>query len=139
MPRDPRPAADARRLFCAGESWSAHAAGELLLIAPHVQPPATAPDWLAAVGPDRRSVRLTCGEALLAGDTPPRLRNPVHYPLDQVLLALALAGEGLILHAAGVDLGGRGVVLAGVSGAGKTTIARLCAEAGRTCCSATTA
>ena len=79
LPGTPVLPPDARRLFSAGESWSAHAAGEILLIAPHAQPPATAPDWLAAVGTDRRSVRITCGEALIAGDHPARLHHQ-HEP-----------------------------------------------------------
>ena len=57
---------------------------------------------------------------------------PVKYPLDQLLLMnhLAIRG-GVIVHGAGVVLDGRCVLLAGVSGAGKSTIARLFMAAGQ--------
>jgi hypothetical protein len=47
-------------------------------------------------------------------------------PLDHLLTMFALASRrGLVVHAAGFGLEGRGYLLAGVSGAGKTTISRL--------------
>jgi hypothetical protein len=46
------------------------------------------------------------------------------YPLDQLLAIYLLAERGLVVHAAGALIGGRGVVLPGVSGAGKTTLTR---------------
>ena len=53
--------------------------------------------------------------------------NPLEYPLDEVLIANLLArGRGVELHSCGViDREGRGHLFAGVSGAGKTTTARL--------------
>jgi hypothetical protein len=53
------------------------------------------------------------------------LRSPFHYPLDQVVSMYLLNGRGFTVHAAGALVGGRGVLFAGVSGAGKTTISRL--------------
>lgn len=48
------------------------------------------------------------------------------FPTDQILLAQLLADrQGCILHSCGVNLGGRGLLFAGHSGAGKSTIARL--------------
>ncbi|XXF76757.1 potassium transporter TrkH [Myxococcaceae bacterium GXIMD 01537] len=58
--------------------------------------------------------------------------EPVTRPLDvelalRVLLQLAtLRQGGVLLHAAGVVLDGRGVVALGPSGAGKSTFTRLC-------------
>ncbi|HUR79203.1 MAG TPA: hypothetical protein VM733_00455 [Thermoanaerobaculia bacterium] len=54
-------------------------------------------------------------------------RNPLDYPLDEVLLANLLGrGRGVEIHSCGViDDRGRGHLFAGVSGAGKTTTARL--------------
>jgi len=49
-----------------------------------------------------------------------------HYPLDQMLLMyLLLRCRGLIVHAAGLAAGGRGILFPGQSGAGKSTISRL--------------
>ncbi len=57
--------------------------------------------------------------------------DPVRYPVDQLLLMghLAVRG-GVIVHSAGLVLGGAGLVFPGVSGAGKTTLCRLLAGAG---------
>lgn len=53
--------------------------------------------------------------------------NPLDYPLDEVLLANLLGrGRGVELHSCGViDHRGWGHLFVGVSGAGKTTTARL--------------
>lgn len=57
--------------------------------------------------------------------------DPVGYPLDQILLMNHLASRsGVIVHAAGLDLQGRGLVFAGASRAGKSTLSRLLARAG---------
>ena len=48
------------------------------------------------------------------------------YPLDEVLMINLLSqGRGAILHACGVSDKGRGLIFAGVGGAGKTTVANL--------------
>jgi hypothetical protein len=53
------------------------------------------------------------------------VRNPLHYPLDQVLLMYFLSmRNGAIVHSAGVVRNGRGCLFAGRSGAGKSTISR---------------
>ena len=59
--------------------------------------------------------------------------NPLDYPLDEVLIANLLGrGRGVELHSCGViDREGRGHLFAGVSGAGKTTTARLWQDAAR--------
>ncbi len=56
--------------------------------------------------------------------------NPLDYPLDEVLIANLLGrGRGVELHSCGViDQEGRGRLFVGVSGAGKTTTARLWAD-----------
>ena len=53
--------------------------------------------------------------------------NPLDYPLDEVMVANLLGrGRGVELHSCGViDAQGRGHLFVGVSGAGKTTTARL--------------
>ncbi|HEX8619655.1 MAG TPA: hypothetical protein VF911_18890 [Thermoanaerobaculia bacterium] len=56
--------------------------------------------------------------------------NPLDYPLDEVVIANLLGrGRGVELHSCGViDRNGRGQLFVGVSGAGKTTTARLWAD-----------
>ncbi|MBN1665698.1 MAG: hypothetical protein JW862_01370 [Anaerolineales bacterium] len=61
--------------------------------------------------------------------------NPVgpdyglEYPLDMLLYAyLLLPQPGVIFHAAGVELAGRGLLFAGPSGSGKSTLAGLWQE-----------
>ncbi|HEX7707851.1 MAG TPA: hypothetical protein VF701_15440 [Thermoanaerobaculia bacterium] len=54
-------------------------------------------------------------------------RNPLDYPLDEVIISNLLGrNRGVELHSCGViDEKGRGHLFVGVSGAGKTTTARL--------------
>jgi hypothetical protein len=68
---------------------------------------------------------FTRGTILLRGDLD--LIHPLEYPLDEVLIANLLGrGRGVELHSCGViDRDGRGRLFVGVSGAGKTTTARL--------------
>lgn len=57
------------------------------------------------------------------------LMNPLHYPVDQVLLMHALPRKsGTILHAAGVIVKGKAYLFPGKSGAGKSTLSRILAE-----------
>ncbi len=56
-------------------------------------------------------------------------------PSDQLILARALPGfGGVFVHAAGVDIGGHGLVFAGPSEAGKSTIVKLIGDRGRVLC-----
>lgn len=58
------------------------------------------------------------------------MMHPMSYPLDQILMTRFLADyQGAIFHAAGWIDGNGGWVFPGRSGAGKTTIARLFANA----------
>lgn len=126
VPASPR----GRLLFEAGKSWTLRELSGNFIIVPRGTEAGATPAWEAEICRRRRTVRVICGRELLvesAGVT--CLASPFHYPLDQMVLMLALAGEGTIVHAAGVDIGGRGVILAGPSRAGKTTISRLCAAA----------
>jgi hypothetical protein len=51
------------------------------------------------------------------------------YPLDEVIFSRLLADRSsVIVHACGVELGGRGLLFAGESGAGKSTLASLLEE-----------
>ncbi len=55
-----------------------------------------------------------------------RTDSPLYYPLDQILMISLLSqGKGLLIHSCGIDNSGEGLLFAGSSGAGKSTIARL--------------
>ncbi|MCO5044511.1 MAG: hypothetical protein M9963_05485 [Kiritimatiellae bacterium] len=56
-----------------------------------------------------------------------------NYPCDQVAVLNALAPHGVcIVHAGAVSFDGQGLLFCGRSGAGKTTLSRLCRESGAT-------
>ena len=82
----------------------------------------------------RFNADFTAGEIVLHGDYFDRDQgaNALEYPLDELLMVNLLArGRGVEVHACGVeDSDGRGYLFVGQSGAGKTTIARLCENAG---------
>ena len=51
--------------------------------------------------------------------------NPWSYPLDRLLMSYFLAErEGTMMHAAGVDIDGKGYIFSGKSGNGKSTLSR---------------
>jgi len=63
------------------------------------------------------------------------LQSLTLFPTDQILLARILADrQGCYLHACGVNFKGRGLLFAGHSGAGKSTIARLLKGKARILC-----
>lgn len=70
---------------------------------------------------------FTHGTVLMRPEILPLELNPLEYPLDEVLIANLLGrGRGVELHSCGViDSDGRGHLFVGMSGAGKTTTARL--------------
>ncbi len=114
-------------LFDTGGSWSAYKDGaDLLLRLPLMSHPGENL-WVVRFHGDNCRVTIHCGPPLVqnAGDQL-IVRNPLHYPLDQILMMLILANqEGMVLHAAGIGTPQGGIALAGPSGAGKTTLMRL--------------
>lgn len=58
--------------------------------------------------------------------------NPLHFPIDMVVMSMLLASRrGLVLHAAGWVLGDKALVLAAAGGGGKSTLAGLLHRRGR--------
>ena len=116
-------------LFDTEESWTAFAGGDGVVLRLRASSGPAEYLWQAHLASGETQVHVYCGPLLIdrRGDTV-ELRNPLHYPLDQLLLMFLLARRrGVIVHAAGLARDGRGVFLAGRSGAGKTTFMRLCA------------
>ncbi len=59
--------------------------------------------------------------------------DPLEYPLDGLVLYYLSAIRGdIMIHASGVNYSGRGYLFSGISGRGKTTMAKLWQEAGAT-------
>jgi hypothetical protein len=124
---DPRPYRGWPVVFESGESWVAHRDGENVVIS--FRSP-TAPDgfwWRASLEGNEPRVKLDFSADLVDRTaSPPRLVDPLQYPLDQLLTMLILADRGgCILHAAGIARGGRGIAFVGRSGAGKSTFMRI--------------
>jgi MoaA/NifB/PqqE/SkfB family radical SAM enzyme len=96
----------------------------------------------------RRDKDFHCAAVFNEGHTRGRIYNPsealfrqgnLHaltmFPSDQILLARALADrQACFIHAAGVVIGGKGLLLVGHSDAGKTTAARMLRKQGEVLC-----
>ncbi len=113
------------KLFDSGGIWRAygHDRGLLYTFRPPPGP-----------GPAARGVLVDAGRrrGTLFLPVTPYSRRPgfaLSYPLEELLFQHHAARRGaLVLHACGVARRGRGLVFCGVSGAGKTTTARLWAR-----------
>ena len=84
------------------------------------------PEWTARIDSDLQHIEVFCKKKGLTGSSNELgIANPVRYPLDQILLIHCLVGKGILIHAAGIVVEGKGCLFAGPSGAGKTTISDL--------------
>lgn len=105
--------------------------------------------WIyLGIGPGGRDKDFHCAAVFNEEHTRGRIYNPsedrfrqgnLHaltlFPSDQILLVRALADRrACFIHAAGVAIGGKGVLLVGHSGAGKTTAARMLQKQGEVLC-----
>ena len=118
-----------QKIFDSGQSWSMFRDRDYYYVV--FDPPVIEePLWLAKMNRDFGEVRICCSERLVRNSHgKAMLLNPFRYPLDQILLMYVLAEKGgALLHAAGMDLNGKGLVFAGKSGAGKTALSRQCAS-----------
>ncbi len=121
-----------QKIFDTRESWSMHYDPHGFWIRFQSDSQAD-PYWIARFDRLADRVVVYCGSPLLvaAGGKKISLANPVSYPLDQLLLMVHLAyRDGVLVHAAGIDLDGRGLIFPGCSGAGKSTLTRLFADSG---------
>jgi hypothetical protein len=118
-----------QKLFDTRESWSIYGDGRGFWISFHPVLHAH-PFWIARFNRQADRIIVYCGSPrLVPGEKKIRLANPFSYPLDQLLFMYHLAyRDGVLLHAAGIDMGGQGFVFPGCSGAGKSTLARLFAD-----------
>ena len=113
------------RVFESGVAWSMFRGGSDRYVV--LNPPALDTRlWCAHIPEDCSSITVYCGERLREQTGPTiSLLNPVSYPLDLVLLTHVLAQRsGVIVHAGGIGLQGKGMVFPGRSGSGKSTLLR---------------
>jgi hypothetical protein len=131
---EPAPELDAPRLFDSDGAWTMQAEGDGYRLS-FRRTGGRACHTIVSSDAGTTHVRVYVHQD---ADHYPPLEEPeserlsqVRYPIDQLLLMnhLALAG-GIIMHGAGVVLEGRALVMGGVSGAGKSTIAKLLSAAG---------
>ncbi|MCX6555527.1 MAG: hypothetical protein NTZ12_11055 [Candidatus Aminicenantes bacterium] len=117
------------KLFDTRESWSIYSdpRGNWIRFQSILQPD---PFWIARFDRQVNRVFVYCGSPLIGTrEEKTDLANPICYPLDQLLLMYHLAYRaGILAHAAGIDLDGRGLIFPGCSGAGKSTLTRLFAD-----------
>jgi len=109
--------------------WTLHRVGDRMVFV------LEAPD--DGVGPYRIAsfdAALTHGEIVSraggkAGVVGPLMPDPLEYPLGEaVTVSLLGQGRGIMVHSCGLSVDGRGTLLVGHSGAGKSTIARLAGD-----------
>lgn len=118
-----------RTLFETGSVWRLEEVGDQRLLT--FRSPIFGREPYLAVEFDREYTRGE-GETLVGG--PILNQNELHpfvYPFDEVVFLARLSrGRGVLVHACGLVIGGRGLLFLGTSGAGKSTTARLWKERG---------
>jgi hypothetical protein len=112
-------------IFESGGSWSMFRKGDehYLVLNPSL---ADGPESIVRFNPRFEKAVVYCGDMDIVEVAGKKMvRNPITYPLDQLLLMYMLADrEGALIHSSGVDFHGRGYMLSGRSGAGKSTLSR---------------
>ena len=83
--------------------------------------------WLAHFASMPATITIYCGQPFVTRENgKTTVASPLSYPLDQLLLMYILAKrDGVLIHAAGMHLHGKGFLFPGRSGAGKSTLSRL--------------
>ncbi len=109
------------KIFDTSQSWSMYSDFHDRYIVFHLPGSSNKPEWLARIDAGRHNIDIFCKNS----------KNPVRYPLDQILLINLLVGKGLLIHAAGMVIDSKGYLFAGPSGAGKSTICSLFKDADR--------
>lgn len=119
----------AKTLFETGSVWRLEEVGDTHLLT--FRSPLFGKEPYLSVEFDReyrqgRGETLIDGPILAAGEL-----HPFVYPFDEVVFLARLArGRGVLVHACGLVLDGRGLLFLGTSGAGKSTTAKLWRERG---------
>jgi len=124
MRREPMPVVEpADILFTNGTAWTMYRKdGHRIMVL--TCPGEDTPFWAARFSVDGRQVDVFIDPERNYHPFP-----PCSHPLDQMIVVLALATrKGALIHGTGMGLNGKGLVFAGKSGTGKSTMARLLSE-----------
>ena len=118
-------------LFDAGDAWELLADERRCVFRTRIREAGGQPLWSMTIDRGFNHGRIYCSKQVFVSSGKSMVaRNIVQYPLDQLLMIhVAVArSAALLLHAAGGRIGGNGVLFAGQSGAGKSTVTRLLAD-----------
>jgi hypothetical protein len=113
------------KVFDTGTVWSLYESGNSISILLRSPGQGGLPYRLATFDRDLRNGEIVtiAGAGAAVGYT---VYDPLEFPLSEVLTVCLMAqGRGLMVHACGISLDGRGILFPGNSTHGKTTIARL--------------
>lgn len=115
-------------VFDTGDAWELLADDRRCVFRTRIRPEQARPLWSITIDRGFNHGRIYCSkEAFVASGKSKLARHIVQYPLDQLLMihVATARSAALLLHAAGGSIDGRGVLFAGQSGAGKSTVSRL--------------
>jgi hypothetical protein len=119
-------------IFRTGDAWTLLRDERRFVFRMQPNGDASAPAlWSITADREFRRGRVYCSEKILSASGKAVLaRNIIQYPIDQLLImhVAAARAAGLLMHAAGGNINGQGVLFAGPSGAGKSTVTRLLSE-----------
>jgi len=111
------------KVFDSGSGWSLFSSSRGLCLQNGTLAPDSEPDTLIILDRDFKAGHIYLQEPSLDENLCSDLFG---YPLNQILLILLLSvRKGIVVHACGVEDGGRGYLFAGNSSGGKSTLARL--------------
>lgn len=118
-----------KKIFQCGESWALYGDGGCFRIE---SGESSEKYWAAMVNRDFTEASVFLNDSLAFEHGVNILSNPVYYTLGQIFLMHILAREkGALVHSAGIEAKGAGLVFPGKSGAGKSTLSRLFLDSGK--------
>ena len=115
-------------LFDTGDAWELLADDRRCVFRTRTREVDGQPLWSMTIDRGFNHGRIYCSNAAFVSSGKSMLaRNIVQYPLDQLLMihVAAARSAALLLHAAGGRIDGNGVLFAGQTGTGKSTVSRL--------------
>ena len=115
-------------VFDTGDAWELWADDRRCVFRTRARQADDRPLWSMTIDRGFNHGRIYCSKELFVASGKSMLaRNIVQYPLDQLLMihVAAARSAALLLHAAGGSIDGNGLLFAGQSGSGKSTVSRL--------------
>jgi len=115
-------------MFDTGDAWELLADDRRCVFQTRNRQADNRPLWSMTVDRGFNHGRIYCSKELFIPSGKSMLaRHVVQYPLDQLLMihVAAARSSAVLVHAAGGSIDGNGVLFAGQSGAGKSTVSRL--------------